>query len=228
MNNFEGIRLKQIGGRGKIKIWVVDGNLIRSTIDKEFTNFGQHFRFSFIPKYEFWIDKTDTTGEYSFFIDHLLVEWGLMEKGMSYSKALEMADIKEKSERVRSRVFLRALTKRGTPNLSKIHIEIIKRLNNSLRVWRVNGRLVRSLYDIDFVEGGHDLVYNFVPNKEVWIDSEVLSREEPYIILHELYERKKMKEGFTYNQAHSFASRIEWKARHDSATLKERLDELGW
>jgi hypothetical protein len=46
-----------------------------------------------------------------------------------------------------------------------------KKLENGVRVWIVNGRLVRSAFDIDFTAGGHDHVYEFVPEGEVWAES---------------------------------------------------------
>ena len=51
-----------------------------------------------------------------------------------------------------------------------------KKLKGGLSVWIVNGRLVRSVFDIDFTAGGHDYVYEFVPENEVWIDDSI---EEP-------------------------------------------------
>ncbi len=49
--------IKKVGERGKIFIWIVDGTYVRTHLDEEFTNFGQHYRFKCIPKDEFWLDK---------------------------------------------------------------------------------------------------------------------------------------------------------------------------
>ena len=54
----------------EIAVWIVDGVYIRKNIDEEFTNFGQHYRFRFIPMREFWIDQEHGPGEQQFFIDH--------------------------------------------------------------------------------------------------------------------------------------------------------------
>jgi hypothetical protein len=43
--------------RGDITVRIVDGVYICGHMDEEFTNFGQHYRFKFIPKNEFWIDN---------------------------------------------------------------------------------------------------------------------------------------------------------------------------
>jgi hypothetical protein len=49
--------LKKIGQRGRMSIWMVDGTYVRTHIDEEFTNYGQHFAFPNIPEDEFWLDK---------------------------------------------------------------------------------------------------------------------------------------------------------------------------
>jgi len=67
--------------RGDIQVWIVDGGYVRGHIDEEFTNFGQHYRYAYIPKNEFWIDEEAEHDEQAFFIDHLLVEHQLMGKG---------------------------------------------------------------------------------------------------------------------------------------------------
>ena len=83
--------LEKIDERGNLKVWVVDGSYIRSHIDEEFTNFGQHYSFPYIPKDELWIEKETKDDERWFFTDHLLVEHRLMTKGVPYNKALEEA-----------------------------------------------------------------------------------------------------------------------------------------
>ena len=72
--------LEKIDQRGNLAIWLVDGGYIRGHMDEEFTNFGQHYSFSYIPKDEFWIEKETKTDEQRFFIDHLLVEHRLMSQ----------------------------------------------------------------------------------------------------------------------------------------------------
>jgi hypothetical protein len=84
--------IEKAGERGDLQILVVDGAYIRSHIDEEFTNYGQHYRFSYIPIDELWLDREAAKDEQQFFIDHLLVEHRLMAKGMSYEKALSEAD----------------------------------------------------------------------------------------------------------------------------------------
>src|SRR5512137_1885717 len=94
--------LQRDEARGDYQVWIVDGAYIRGHIDEEFTNFGQHYRYPYIPDGELWIDREAAHDERAFFIDHLLVEHRLMAKGMPYDKALEAADRAERSERRRA------------------------------------------------------------------------------------------------------------------------------
>ena len=92
----------------------------------------------------------------------------------------------------------------------------------------VDGRLVRSVFDIDFTEGGHEYVYEFIPENELWIDNDVKQYERGYVILHELHERNKMMKGMTYNKAHQESSKIEYFCRHHPDELQDKLSEEGW
>ncbi|OGY43352.1 MAG: hypothetical protein A3J62_03205 [Candidatus Buchananbacteria bacterium RIFCSPHIGHO2_02_FULL_38_8] len=220
--------LKKIGRQGEISIWLVNGNQIRNELDKEFTNFGQHYRFSFIPEQEFWLDQEASPDEQNFFIDHLLIEWKLMKNGLPYFLATTLANIKEHSERLKSKDWKKATLKNKRSLIENIHLRLLKKLKNNLMVWLVDGKLIRDLYDIEFTEGGHDLVYKYIPQNEIWIDNDILAQERLYIALHEIYERKKMAKKICYSQAHQLASRIEWQARLDKNKLKQNLEKLGW
>jgi hypothetical protein len=79
--------IKKFAAISKFSAWLVDGQYIRTHLDEEFTNFGQHFRFRFIPRNEFWIDHLHAPGEEHFYIDHLLVENRLMAGGLDYFHA---------------------------------------------------------------------------------------------------------------------------------------------
>jgi hypothetical protein len=221
--------IKKIDERGNLQIWIVDGSYIRSRIDEEFTNFGQHYRFSYIPTNELWIEEETKTDEQRFFIDHLLVEHRLMSQGVPYDKALEEADRVERKERRRAGDVGR-LTHHGKqlPDGKEVHQRLWKKLENGLSVWIVNGRLVRSVFDIDFTEGGHEYVYEFVPENEVWIDDAIEEKERGYVSLHELHERNRMASGWSYNKAHAESSRVEYRCRHHPDELHEALAVEGW
>jgi hypothetical protein len=221
--------IEKIDERGDIRVWLVDGAYIRSFVDEEFVNFGQHYRYTYIPVNEFWIDREAEHDERQFFIDHLLVEHRLMAAGMPYEKALPRADQVERRERRRAGDIDR-LTRHGRklPDLTGVHERLWKKLESGVSVWIVNGRLVRSVFDIDFTEGGHDYVYEFVPENEVWIDDAIVELERGYVLLHELHERNRMAKGTPYSQAHAESSRLEYFCRHHPDELHDKLTDEGW
>ena len=223
------VYIEKVDERGNLQVWIVDGAYIRSHIDEEFTNFGQHYRYPYIPVNELWIDREAEHDERQFFIDHLLVEYKLMAKGIPYEKTLAEADRVERKERRRAGDVIR-LTQHGQklPDGRDVHERLWKKLENGLSIWIVNGSLVRSVFDIDFTEGGHDYVYEFVPENEVWIDDAILEPERSYVLLHELHERSLMASGWSYSKAHTESSRLEYHYRHYPDELHDKLIAEGW
>ncbi len=226
--------LKKYGEVAHFQVFIVSGKHIRSYIDEEFTNFGQHYRFKFIPKNEFWIDKEYHHGnEIHYFIDHLLVENQLMAKGKTYDQAIAEADAAESKERKKSQL----LQKYGNDLMPHLHEKLFKKYRGKLKVWLVNGELVRDKFFIDFTEGGHDLVYHFVPKNEVWIDSDLNPREMKFVLLHELHERnlmaKELKSRIVpstklyqiYSRAHHSASNLEYFYRHHPKGIDRKIRE---
>jgi len=215
--------------RGDYQVWIVDGAYIRGHTDEEFTNFGQHYRYPYIPEKELWIDKEAEHDERAFFIDHLLVEHDLMAKGSCYADALQVADRAERKERRRAG-DVRRVTHRGKelPDPATVRERLWKKLEDGVSVWIVNGRLVRSAFDIDFTAGGHDHVYEFVPAGEVWIDDAIQERERALVLVHELHERNRMANGWPYSRAHTEASRLEFRCRHHPDELHDALASEGW
>ena len=185
--------LKKGGKVAGFTIWIVDGKYVRCNIDEEFTNFGQHFRFRFIPENEFWLDKEHGDGnEEKYFVEHMLAENRFMAAGMTWKRANEKADMIEKRERNKAEA-LKTVDKKNC--IDKIHKKLLKKYSKKIKVWVVNGMLVRDLYFTDFTEGGHDKVYSFVPEKEVWLDDDLSLREMKFVLLHELHERHLMRLG---------------------------------
>jgi hypothetical protein len=220
--------VRKVGQRGGITIWVVDGTYVRTHLDEEFTNYAQHYAFKFIPENEFWLDQEATEDEQQFFIDHLLVEHALMKKGVPYDDALAAADKKEQSEREKSGDIEKVKKGRSLADPARVHIKLWKTLESGVKVWIVDGRLVRSVFDVDFTEGGHDHVYEFVPHDEVWIDNDLEEAERAYVLLHELHERNLMAKGWPYSKAHEDSSKIEFYCRHHPDHLHESLAAEGW
>lgn len=216
--------VKKLDRIADITVWVVDGQYVRGRIDEEFTNFGQHFRFRFIPMHEFWIDQEHGPGEEQFFIDHLLVEHRLMAQGLAYDKALAKADAVELKERRKAELVKQISKLSDRKTIENIHKQLLKKYSGAVKVWIVQGGLVRSLYFIDFTEGGHDLVYpHFIPKNEVWLDDDLSPGERKFVLLHELHERHLMGLGWPYFKAHRSASRIEYRCREHPDGLEANL-----
>jgi hypothetical protein len=74
------------------------------------------------------------------------------------------------------------------------------------QIWIVDGaRAVDLLYPF-FLYGGNDQRYRFNPDGEVWLDNRMGLSELGYTILHELKERKLMRQrGMTYDRAHDLS-----------------------
>jgi hypothetical protein len=152
-----------------------------------------------------------------------------MAKGASYSDAITQADRVERREKRRAG-DIKMVTHHGQklPDASAVHEHLWKKLENGVSVWIVNGRLVRSVFDIDYIAGGHDHVYEFVPEGEVWIDDAVEEQERGFVLLHELHERNRMAEGLPYSKAHTESSRLEFHCRHHHDELHDALATEGW
>jgi hypothetical protein len=88
--------------------------------------------------------------------------------------------------------------------------------------------MVRSGFDIDFTAGGHDHVYEFVPEGEIWIDDAIEEKERGFVLLHELHERNRMATGLPYSTAHNESSRLEYHCRHHPDELHDALAAEGW
>jgi hypothetical protein len=94
---------------------------------------------------------------------------------------------------------------------------------NGFDIFIINGDLVKTKLEMDFVEGANDQAYgsetnpdnkDVVPENEVWLSSEVFPQHIPYILYHELIEANIMKDtGADYSSSHSKANEYERIAR---------------
>jgi hypothetical protein len=224
--------IRKIRAVGKLTAWEVDGSFVRTRLDPDFTNFGQHYEFPFIPRNEIWIGrqfgKRDETG---FYMEEALVQHRLMSEGVPFREARDRA--KEASLRKRVEAGLAAAGK-GWPGLDGVRLRRLEG-GNGVRVWLVDGCLVRSMLFQDFTQGGHGRVYPFIPHDEIWIDDDVAPDERKLILLHELFERRLMGEGRAYNRAgaaagpgrdaHDEANEVELFCRLNPGRLEARLQE---
>jgi hypothetical protein len=219
--------IKKFSNLDKFIVWLVDGQYIREYIDEEFTNFGQHYAFSYIPENEFWIDKENCPGEEHYFIEHMLLENRLMAQGKSYDYARLKGRMAEKKERFRSELMKRIikLVKNKKMSVGKIHKKLLQE-TNSVQIWLVKGEIIRGLFFTDFTEGGHGEVYPYIPKNEIWIDDDLSPTERGFVLLHELHERNLMAhKKLDYISAHSSASDVEHYYRHHKTELEGKIRE---
>jgi hypothetical protein len=220
--------IKKISDISGFKVWYVDGSYIRKYMEIEFTNFGHHYDFNFIPEKELWIDYENCPDETKFYIDHMLVTYELMSKGVDYDSALVKADSVEKSNRLSSGLGGSLLSIRNQKDgekkiFSRLYKTRLTTYSKNVNVWVVNGEIVRDIYFIDFTEGGHDKVYSFIPDREVWIDDDIIPAERKYILLHELHERYLMSKGMEYDKAHEESSALELNCRRNPKMMEQKL-----
>ena len=78
-------------------------------------------------------------------------------------------------------------------------------------VWVVDGNYVRTVIDIDFVEGGNGGCYTYIPISEVWVEK---AEDQLVVVLHEIIECTLMvTNGLDYDSAHNIADEQELKVR---------------
>ena len=226
---------------GKFQAKIVDGEYVRKNINEQYTNFATHSLDKNVPEGEIWIDQDKAhPDEYHFFIDNALAYEKALAAGKSQEKAREIGDAKEKAERGKLEEVKKLKQESTAEQLKAIDKGILGTVtqegpNKGVIVRLVDGKLVRSLFNVDFVEGGHDLVYKrFIPkgaHGEVWIGDAVKGSERPYIIDHELNERHYMAQGMKYPLAHQKASWHEQRLREGQAkqayTLAEGAVKVG-
>ena len=205
-------------------VYIVDGKYIRDKINEEFTNYGTNSRFSFIPKKEIWIDREyDKDNETGYYLKNIFADEKLLAKGMGYDHALDISDKAEKRERRKKEKILKTCNKKEI--FKKLHCKLLKKYSKKLKVWVVDGRLVRDCFFIEFTEGGHGYIYKFIPKDEVWVERDLRESEWGFVILHELHERNLMRKGMGYTRAHCSASMIEHHCRKNPKLLQKKIQE---
>ena len=82
--------------RSGLTVWLVDGTLIRDSVDVEFIGGGHVYRYPWIPEGEIWLENDTPTDDLKFYLLHELCERALMVDGMEYEEAHARATRKEK------------------------------------------------------------------------------------------------------------------------------------
>lgn len=207
--------------RGPVTAYIVDGPYIRKNIDPEFTNFAQHWDKPYVPENEVWLDKENVPNEYPYTLENALTQRREMASGKSYNEALKRGDAVEKRERVRANP-----PKKGDEKLNPQLIEDAKKEllgtigKDKIPVWLVAGDMIRET-DPDFVEGGNDGAYPWMPKNTIIIDDDISPEERPAIIVHEGTERDRIiNKGMKYPEAHKLSSQDEHEYREDPAKFE--------
>lgn len=200
MTNLHICVIMQIMKIDKAQIKYVDGFKIRNTLDDDFAvlhNYSQNIaNYSpkfYIPQNEWWFDYA-FKDELDFFIE-------IEELTTELLKTKPFEIVREELKDIYS--------SKNQNDLKKEEIEN----KEGIKVFMVSGEAVRKSLDPHFVFGGHDLVYNYIPAKEVWIDDKTDTKEIPYILLHEKVERDLMEKGRNYDIAHEFATATDKEMR---------------
>lgn len=220
------------GVKDNYKIWIVDGNLVRHKIYKEFLYGGNEQRYIFNPKGEIWIDNAISCEEYDLTVAHELNERHLMAKfGWTYEAAHDSSLSLEQVIRHRNLVIcsaheaslkkvsvLDSYNKKEIRGLAdSIRLQNIYRIPEGIRdgisIWVVDGYLIRKNFYPDFGFSGNDLAYHFIPDDEIWIDGQVSCEETEYSIALEMRERQLMIEGKSYSDAYEDAVQMVQKKR---------------
>lgn len=201
-------KLKQLGS---LSVWEVDGLWVRHEGGlPDFNNFGAWPRFQSIPRNEFWLDRGQTE-EYRFYLINLIAERKAIRQGQTPEQAQNVGEQAEAQARKQ------AAPSRPEDAVEQVHRRSLGRLPNGVEVWLVDGDKVRDWFFTDFVQGGHDLVYSWIPAKQIWIDDTVVEKERQLVLLHEAYERKLMEQGMPYEKAHERALKVEQKGYQKTA-----------
>ena len=206
---FQQPKIKKLHSSSGYVAWLVDGKYVRDCLNEEFTNFGWNNHFSFIPKKEFWIDYESKPGEAQYFFTNFLMMQEFMKKGLSHKEACIKSDEAERKERAKTDFYKKHQDLPREQSAVSVHKRMLSFWGSKLKIWLVDGEDVRSLFFLDFTEGGHDKVYDFIPENEVWIDDDLLKKERNLVLVHELHERRLMAGGVIYQKAHFKSSNLE-------------------
>ena len=209
------------GKRDNLDIWIVDGYKVRHKIYKEFLYGGNDQRYCFNPPGEIWIDHAVSCEEFELTLAHELNERHLMAKfGWTYDKAhdsslaVELVMRRVSDSICRSHeAALNAVSptdwsnRKEIPSLpDSIRLKGIYRVKvgviDNVSIWIVDGYMVRKNVFPDFGFSGNDLVYHFIPPKEIWIDGQISCEEMEYSVAAELTERRLMQQGTSYSDAY--------------------------
>lgn len=211
---------------GKYTIYEINPLEVRdSNLDmQEFGDFGFHLWFKEIPKNELWINKNLNKREKALAIENGLNQMKDIDNGISEHKAYQNAIKKEKAIREKmDGIKFEGKKLNKTPK--QLYIKQLTTLEDGTKIFLVDGELIRDLFKTDFIEGGNEKAYSWVPKGEIWLEDNLSPKELPYILLHEYTERWLMKnKNMNYDKAHKLASKVEFNNRNKPLEINKIND----
>lgn len=221
------IYIRKLEERNGYTMWLVNGAEVRKELDENFVEYDYHGHFRFIPEKEFWIDDEMSEKEYPLYIKRLLKEVSYIKEGMSVAEAAHKADSFEENIRQNGIRMQKILASQNQEMLRRVlKKEKLEEYSGTVSVWLVDGSLVRSVYMLGFAEGGHGIVYSWIPKNEIWLEQSLKPEERAFIVLHELHERYLMlSKKMSYADAHHGATIVEDHYREHRKGLEERIRE---
>jgi hypothetical protein len=102
---------------------------------------------------------------------------------------------------------------RDNPVIKNIY-RVYAECKDGKNIWIVDGLIVRNKIFNEFLYGGNNERYPFIPHNEIWIDNAISAEEYKYTVAHELNERNLMaKKAMSYDEAHDSSLALERRLR---------------
>jgi hypothetical protein len=226
MSRRPGVKKKLVLRLQDCRVFIVDAFGLResSRQAEEFTLQGTKSKFpGVIPANEIWISRRHFSSEGIFLLTHALTDLAGRKRGLSEEDADESALQVERSlrEAITGEKFRHGRSHKQVPNqLYDSLYTTIPDPEGEIEVWLIDGHLARCWYKTDYAEGGHYVVYPWVPKREIWLERAQDPRELPFICVHEYLELRMMRDNdLPYDDAHPIASKIEFGLRREKLDL---------
>jgi hypothetical protein len=222
-----GLNKKFLTAREGYDFYTVNVFAIRNgnKTNQEIDNFATPGEFpGLIPDGEVWISARSAPREAEFFIANALARLRALADGASDGTAYAVGRNAERKLR-RQRTGIEYRAGRPHPRVpADIYVRpytILEDGRGPVRVWLVDGCLVRCTYRTEFVAGGHGYVYPWVPKDEIWVERETDPAEVPFVLAHEFVERQLMRDdGREYDPAHRVAADAEFDLRRAASRAR--------
>jgi hypothetical protein len=213
------------------RICTVDAFGVResSTEAEEFTIVGARDQFAgVVPGGEVWISRRHFPREGVFLAAHSLAQLGARHRGLSDDAAYQAGMDAERHVRedLTGEEFRDGKPHRQVPE--KLYDRLYATIpdpNGPIKAWLIDGFYARCWYKTDYAEGGHFVVYPWVPSREIWLEKDTDPRELPFILAHEYLELRMMRDGgLDYDEAHENASGLEFELRREESDIPAATD----